>query len=85
MLTDNSTASDSGMGFFFYHLGKILFQNEREVPSSEFKKEKKSFHQCSGTHDPNSCNLCLDLIENKPLKGLNIGHLLACSLDNLED
>lgn len=43
MLTDNSTASDSGMGFFFYHLGKILFQNEREVLSSELKKEKKIF------------------------------------------
>lgn len=42
MLTDNSTASDSGMGFFFYHLGKILFQNEREVLSSELKKEKKN-------------------------------------------
>lgn len=43
MLTDNSKASESGVGFFFYHLGKILFQNEREVYHMNKKKKNNLF------------------------------------------
>lgn len=39
-------------------------------------------HTAVDLSNPNSCNLCLDLIGCQPLRGLNTGHL-SCSVSRL--